>query len=177
MPTTTEAQFDRIYARDRDAIHAYFLGRTSDADLSLDLLQETFLRLWRRIGEVAHLDEEQQRRWIFAVARNLTIDSYRTGATRRATLYAIGRETGESAPESERPDIRAEKAEQLRVLTAAIADLPEPQRLAITMQAAGGMTSADIGTALGEPAGTIRYRISEARKTLMRRLEKETVSS
>ena len=35
-----------------------------------------------------------------------------------------------------------------------------------TMAAAGGLTSAQIATALGVPAGTVRYRLSLARRTL-----------
>jgi RNA polymerase sigma-70 factor (ECF subfamily) len=34
------------------------------------------------------------------------------------------------------------------------------------MAAAGDMNSAEIGTALGLPAGTVRYRLSLARRTL-----------
>jgi RNA polymerase sigma-70 factor (ECF subfamily) len=34
------------------------------------------------------------------------------------------------------------------------------------MAAAGGLTSAEIATALGVPAGTVRYRLSLARRAL-----------
>ena len=44
--------------------------------------------------------------------------------------------------------------------------LPEQQRVTLTLAAAGGLTSAEIATALGVPAGTVRYRLSLARRTL-----------
>ncbi|HVX46994.1 MAG TPA: RNA polymerase sigma factor [Mycobacteriales bacterium] len=169
-PTSTEERFNEIYAVHRHAVHAYFLGRTSDPAQAPDLLQETFLRVWRRLDEVADLAADKQRAWIFTVARNLTIDTYRSQATRKATEAAVRSETRESTV-TDQPEIRAEHADQLRILASAIGELPEAQRIAITMQASGGLTSAQIGTALGEPAGTIRYRLSEARKTLARKLE------
>lgn len=169
MSKTREDRFTEMYDAHRQPVHAYFLGRTSDPALAPDLVQETFLRLWRRIDEVAALPPDKQRGWIFTVARNLTIDSYRSGANRR--LAAVRAAEPDIAPAGEQPDARAERADQLRILAAAIRQLPEPQRIAITMQASGGMTSTQIGAALGEPAGTIRYRISEARRTLARALE------
>ena len=48
----------------------------------------------------------------------------------------------------------------------AIRQLPEEQRVAVTMAAAGGLTSAQIAAALDVPAGTVRYRLSLARRTL-----------
>lgn len=78
------AAFTLIFDRHRHAVHGYFLGRVADPELARDLLQETFLRAWRRLPEIAPLEAEQQRAWIFTVARNLAIDSYRANAARQA---------------------------------------------------------------------------------------------
>src|SRR4029450_2079313 len=106
------AVFTRVFDRHRHAVHAFFLGRVSDPELARDLVQETFLRVWRRLSEVRPLADGQprawaftrarrpppgvgpsaagqQRPWIFPVARNLAIDSYRTGAARRAAEDAL----------------------------------------------------------------------------------------
>src|SRR6202044_286798 len=49
---------------------------------------------------------------------------------------------------------------------AGIATRPGQQRVTLAMAAAGDMNSAEIGAALGVPAGTVRYRLSLARRTL-----------
>ncbi len=54
----------------------------------------------------------------------------------------------------------------------AIRRLPEPQRVTLTMAAAGGMTSAEVAAALGVPAGTVRYRLSEARRAVAEALDR-----
>src|SRR4029450_7563463 len=86
------AVFARVFDRHRHAVHAYFLGRVSDPELARDLVQETFLRVWRRLPGVGPLPAGQQRAWIFTVPRTLAIDSYRTGAARRAAEDALRHE-------------------------------------------------------------------------------------
>jgi RNA polymerase sigma-70 factor (ECF subfamily) len=43
----------------------------------------------------------------------------------------------------------------------------------LSMATAGELTSREIGEALGEPAGTVRYRLSQARKQLAAALDLE----
>ena len=71
------------------------------------------------------------------------------------------------------PHAQAELGERLARLEAAIGQLPEDQRVALSMTTAGRMTSRQIGEALGEPAGTVRYRLSQARKQLAAALDLE----
>jgi RNA polymerase sigma-70 factor (ECF subfamily) len=167
------AVFTGIFDRHRHAVHAYFLGRVSDPELARDLLQETFLRVWRRLSEIGPLPDGQQRAWIFTVARNLAFDSYRTGAARRAAEEALRHQATTRETAVAGPHARAELGERLAQLEAAIGQLPEDQRVVLSMSAAGQMTSRQIGDALGEPAGTVRYRLSQARKQLAAALDLE----
>jgi RNA polymerase sigma-70 factor, ECF subfamily len=174
MPTSRDddaAVFTRIFELHRHAVHAYFLGRVADPELARDLLQETFLRVWRRLSELAPLPAEQQRAWIFTVARNLAIDSYRAGAARRAAEGALRRDAATRQATVAGPHQQAELGERLARLDAAIRRLPEDQRVILSMATTGGMTSRQIGEALGEPPGTVRYRLSLARKQLAAALD------
>jgi RNA polymerase sigma-70 factor (ECF subfamily) len=167
------AVFTGIFDQHRHAVHAYFLGRVADPELARDLLQETFLRVWRRLAEVAPLPDDRRRAWIFTVARNLAIDSYRAGAARRAAEAALRRDAGTEPATVAGPEHRVELGDRLARLDAAIGRLPEEQRVTLSMATAGGLTSRQIGEALGEPAGTVRYRLSQARKQLAAELELE----
>jgi RNA polymerase sigma factor (sigma-70 family) len=71
------------------------------------------------------------------------------------------------------PHLGAEADERRAQLDAAIRRLPEELRVTLTMATAGGLTSRQIGEALGEPAGTIRYRLSRARTQLAADLDLE----
>ena len=162
-----EAEFGRLYAAHRVAVHAYFAGRTGDRQLAADLMQEVFLRAWQHLDKVAALPDDGQRGWLFTVARNLSVDSARHQRTVDGTQRALeqepaGRQAAVAAPAS----TAVLAAERATVVAAAIAALPEQQRVTLAMAAAGELNSAEIGAALGVPAGTVRYRLSQARRTL-----------
>jgi RNA polymerase sigma-70 factor, ECF subfamily len=156
-------EFRRLYDEHRAAVHAYFTGRTGDRWLAADLMQETFLRAWRRFPELSGLPGDGQRAWIFTVARNLSVDQHRQARTRAATDAALrAGPAGVAAPAS----ASVIAAERVAVVAETIKRLPEQQRVTLSLAAAGGLTSAEIATALGVPAGTVRYRLSLARRTL-----------
>src|SRR5262245_40029164 len=167
------AVFTRIFDQHRDAVYADFLGRVADRELARDLRQEPVLRAWRRLAEIGSLRGEQQRAWIFTVARNLAIDSYRAGGARRAAEAALRSDASTQETTVPGPHDHAELSERLAALDAAIRGLPEDLRVILAMAAAGGLTSRQIGEALGEPAGTVRYRLSQARKQLAATLHLE----
>jgi RNA polymerase sigma-70 factor, ECF subfamily len=175
MPPTRDdaAVFTGIFDQHRHAVHAYFLGRVADPELARDLVQETFLRAWRRLPEIAPLAADRQRAWIFTVARNLAIDSYRAGAARQAAEAALRQQAATGQTTEPGPHLQTESRERLAQLDAAIRQLPEEQRVILSMATAGGLTSRQIGEALGEPAGTVRYRLSQARKQLAAALDLE----
>jgi RNA polymerase sigma-70 factor, ECF subfamily len=167
------AVFTLLFERHRHAVHGYFLGRVAEEELARDLLQETFLRAWRRLPEIAPLDDERQRAWIFTVARNLAIDSYRADAARRAAAAALRHDAATWQSTVAGPHRQAELGERLAQLDLAIRRLPEDQRVILSMATVGALTSRQIGEALGEPAGTVRYRLSQARKQLAAALDLE----
>jgi RNA polymerase sigma-70 factor, ECF subfamily len=158
-----EANFRRIYEAHRTAVHAYFVGRTGDRWAAADLMQEVFIRAWQRLPELTGRSPDGQRAWIFTVARNLSIDTSRRERTRASAERALG---GQPAPAPPSVSTAVIAAERVAIVAEAIRQLPEQQRTALAMTAAGGLTSAQIAAALDVPAGTVRYRLSMARRTL-----------
>jgi len=159
-----EVEFRQLYDAHRAAVHAYFTGRTGDRWLAADLMQETFLRAWRRLPELSRLPDDGQRAWLFTVARNLSIDEHRQARTRAATEAALRAQPADGAAAPASTSVIA--AERVAVVAATIKRLPEQQRVTLALAAAGGLTSAQIAAALGVPPGTVRYRLSLARGTL-----------
>lgn len=172
---TERAAFERIYDDHRQGVWAYFLGRHGDHGTAEELTQETFLRLWRRIAEVTGLEQGAQRGWIYRVARNLSIDMYRTHAAGRSAL----REAADEASRTQRHGTDAADEvitrERLADVDRAIMTLPEEQRVVVAMTAIGGMRAVDLAAALDEPAGTVRYRLSMARRALRAKLIMESM--
>jgi RNA polymerase sigma-70 factor (ECF subfamily) len=159
----TEAEFRRLYEAHRAAVHAYFTGRTGDRQASADLMQEVFLRAWRHWDRLAGLSDDGQRAWLFTVARNLSVDTARHRRTQADLERSLAREPARTGTPASTAVLAAERA---AIVAGAIAELPEQQRVTLAMAAAGELTSAEIGAALGVPAGTVRYRLSLARRAL-----------
>jgi RNA polymerase sigma-70 factor (ECF subfamily) len=164
-----EAEFRRLYEAHRAAVHAYFTGRTADSQSAADLMQDVFLRVWQHLDKLTDMTDDGQRAWIFTVARNLSVDVHRHQHTQVGAERALAREPARPAQPASRAVIAAER---VAVVGEAIRRLPEPQRVTLTMAAAGEMTSTEIAAALGVPAGTVRYRLSEARHTLAEALDR-----
>jgi RNA polymerase sigma-70 factor (ECF subfamily) len=158
-----QREFQRCYQAHRAAVHAYFVGRTGDRWTAADLMQEVFLRVWQRLPELTGKPADGQRAWIFAVARNLAIDTHRRERTRADTAAALLNEPPPAAPSATAAVVAAER---VAVVADAIRRLPEQQRVVLAMAAAGGLTSAEIAAAVDVPADTVRYRLAMARRTL-----------
>lgn len=75
MKVNIEDTFKKIYEEQSDAIFRFCLTRVSDRDQSLDITQETFMRLWNNLLEQKEI--LNPRAFLFAITRNLIIDWYR----------------------------------------------------------------------------------------------------
>src|SRR5947209_8194113 len=113
-----EAQFDALYEAHRRTLHAYLLGRTSDPELALDLLQEAFVRAWRNLDTLLTLSPPRQRAWLFAISRNLVIDQYRGRAARSTAQDALVAATTADAQAAESAEQAAERERGLRLVDA-----------------------------------------------------------
>lgn len=169
LQPTREQRFDALYVEHQRTVFAFFLGRTGDRELALDLLQELFMRVWRSLDSLESLAPEKRPYWLFSVARNLVVDQYRARATREKALSSL-EPPGQwaAAPEAE-----SVERDQLRQLDVAIAALPEDLRTVFVLSALGERNSTEIGELLGRPPGTVRYQLSEARRRLAAALHQE----
>jgi RNA polymerase sigma-70 factor, ECF subfamily len=164
-----EAEFRRLYEANRAAVHSYFVGRTGNPQQAADLMQDVFLRVWQRLDKLAGIPTDRQRAWIFTVARNLSVDAHRHSRTQAGAEQALARQAARPQQPASTAVIAAER---VAVVDEAIRQLPESQRVTLTMAAAGGITSAELAATLGVPAGTVRYRLSLARRAVAEALDR-----
>ena len=162
-------RFDQVYLAHQRSIHAYFYARTDDVALAEDFMQEVFARAWARFHDLAALDDDQQRNWLFAVARNLLVSELRRKRVRSRRSLAAWFDLRISDDSAE----HFEASELVGRLDRLIGQLPQDQRTALVMQVVGGLTSQQVATVLERPAGTVRSLISSARRELARKLSEQ----
>jgi len=132
-----------------------------DRQRAEDIVQETLLRAWQHPEAIAG---RPARPWLFAVARNLAIDSYRS---RKARPREVGEAGLEVLPA---PDDPERALESWAVADALGALRPEHRRVLLETYYRG-KSVAEAATALGVPAGTVKSRTFYALRALRLALE------
>lgn len=153
------------------ALATRLLGDTAEAE---DVAQEAFLRLWRAAPDFSAGGREARAReagggsvggWLGRTTRNLCLDRLR----RRGRLAPI-----EDAPEPRDPAPsaleRVVAADRASALSAAIAALPDRQRVAVTLRHIEGLANPEIAEALGAGVEAVESLLARARRTLAARL-------
>ena len=128
----------------------------SEADRE-DAVQETILRAWEKLYTLKH--EEFFRTWGVRILIN--------------ECRSIGRQRGRVLPMDELPpaDEAVPSDERTRELRHAVLALPDALRLPVILHYVEGYDVAEAGKILGIPAGTVKSRLSRARKQLKLELE------
>lgn len=135
------ALLDRLGPR----LMAFCLRMTGgDRALAEDIVQESFLRLWKRAGDWDAEGAARLSTWLGRVAANLAIDARRRA--RRNVALDDGMDIPDGAPSAVARIIRAEG---LSALDAALATLPERQRQAVVLRHVEGYSNPDIAAMLG----------------------------
>src|SRR5205809_3289337 len=78
-----QAAFEEIYERHSREVWALVYARWLNADIALDIMQETFLRLWKQWQEGSTI--VNPRAWVLRVARNLAEDHAKSAFRRNGT--------------------------------------------------------------------------------------------
>ena len=82
-PRAHQERFRHVYAEHVDRVLGYALRRTDRPEDAADVVAETFLVAWRRLGDVP--EEPRTRLWLYGVARRV-LANQRRGERRRTSL-------------------------------------------------------------------------------------------
>jgi RNA polymerase sigma-70 factor (ECF subfamily) len=175
-----DAAFAQLVGKYKDAITNYINTIIGDYDTSVDLCQETFLRVYRNINRYSNL--YQFSTWIYRIATNLAIDEIRYRKRRGRVFFrnVWGKQNtdNDSNTEYEIADVRSDPGEEVlqkessKILKDAIRSLPEKYRTAFIMREVQELPYESIATILRCSAGTIKSRLHRARELLQRKLER-----
>jgi RNA polymerase sigma-70 factor (ECF subfamily) len=160
------AAFSTLFARDRDLVYAYIYARLGHREEAEDVVQETFIRAFLSMGRLRGPGAWQG--WLLKIARNLCTDALRRRKTRHTE--PVDPEWLDGAPS---PETQLMTQERRRELNAAVAALPEPCRIVLSMRFGSGCTRREIATALGVPESTIMGRLARAMRLLRHELGEE----
>jgi len=159
---------DRVIGRDSSALKAIYdrcagralalalriLRTRSDAE---EVVQETFLEVWRRANEY------NPRRggidvWVLTIARSRAIDRLRSeGAAARFKAIATVTDSGPELSLVSRDP--AEQQQDRARVESALKQLPPEQRQVVEMAYYEGLSQREIAGRTGDPLGTVKTRV------------------
>ncbi len=169
------AALEALYDRHASAVLGVLLKVIGDRAAAEDALQETFWRVWRSAASYESV-RGSFTGWLFRIARNLAIDSYRRMNVRPQVLSSPDDIEAVSDRTSDPDTDVAEQAQadfRNRQVRGALASLPSVQRQVIELAYFYGMTRQEIAEATGEALGTIHTRARLGLQKLREALERE----
>jgi RNA polymerase sigma-70 factor (ECF subfamily) len=165
------------------AVALRLTGSPADAE---DVVQEAFLRAWRRAsswrpsgsgnGGEGGGGGARFPTWLYQVVLNLCRDRARAGRLRRHE--PLEAEEAQAAADP-RPDAEADlgRRREAAGLVEAVRRLPERQRAALVLTYAGGLSNVEAAAALGVSVGAVESLLVRARRDLRGRLRQTGPSS
>lgn len=154
--------FADLYERYRTSVFTFLVRLTGNYHLAEDLLQETFIRVYR--GRHNYQPSGRFRTWLFTIARRLVVDHYR----RERIVWE--QELAEIET-TDRAEHRVETHELLEQVERALKKLSPGQREVLLLSRFAGMDADEIASVTGSTAGAVRVALHRALRLLRILLE------
>lgn len=132
-----------------------------------EVLQETFVEVWRRAREYVPARGTVES-WLLTIARTRAIDRLRSRAARSRLVEAKSAEPEPIGPSL--PDAVSAARQEAGRVQAALAALPPEQRVALELAYWEGLSQTEIAERTGQPLGTVKTRVRLALLKLARLL-------
>ena len=163
-----ERAFDEIVRRYGQRIRAFIHRKVGDWDRAEDLMQETFIRVYRHIRRF-----DQTRKfstWVYTIAGNLAKNELRNRSRSPLVLHQTlerNRE-GDARPlewedARTRPDDLYRRRFLREKIDEAVARLPEHHRVVFTLRELQGRSYQEIAGIMACNLGTVKSRLNRAR--------------
>lgn len=159
-----QSAFEQLFRRHHARIYALCWRLCgNDVHWAEDVLQDTFVQAWRKLGEFR--GESALTTWLHRLAVNIVLAERRRGSARLRQLSdPMANEdmvvaTGETHADHD--------------LEAAIASLPPRARLVLVLHELHGYSHVEIASMSGMAAGTSRAQLNRARKLMQQHLQQD----
>ena len=167
----SEPAFTLLFNRYRHKLYSYLLSLTASPEIAEDIIQDTFLKLWKNRSSMEAIDHFGG--YLFKTTRNLAINALKRMS--RETIILSTFQAQQSGKNTKADDtLVAKEAEQL--LHQTIQNLPPQQKLIYTLSREQGLKHEDIAHQLHLSSSTVRNHIVQALRTIRKKFEPHSIS-
>jgi len=154
------AVFGRAYDEHARGVYTAAYRVLGNAPQAQDVVQDVFLRLWRR-PRTFDAARGELGPYLRMMARSRALDLWREGQAAGRASDRLKQAVAQEPPrdEADRPSAQALRHEQGATVRAAVRRLPDAQREAVVLAYWGGLTADEIARRSAVPLGTAKSRI------------------
>lgn len=167
-PNDDRLRFEAVYRATYPLVVAYCRRRLPQDDAS-EAVSRTFTVAWRKRDQL--LEASEPLAWLYRVASNTVLSTYRSNARSRERVEKLAREQRSHEPAA---DETIGVKEDLGGAFRALATLPPDDQEIIMLAAYEELSYAEIGEVLGISAGAARTKLYRARQQFRIAFENET---
>lgn len=161
------AAAEELVERCHERVYLFMRAMGHDRQTSEDLTQDTFLKVWRHIGQLR--DGKALNGWLFRIAGNVSRLYWRKHKYEKPA----GPDLAEAPASTVDGFQRAGEREQFARLHAAVARLPWKLREAVVLHYMQQLTIAQAAHAARVRQGTLKSRLNRALEALRRKFAEE----
>lgn len=161
--------FEELYDRFHATLYQFILRFVNERLLAEDILQETFLRIFKArksYRKTAHFST-----YLFTIARNLCLDALKTWE-RKHIISDQEHPVERAADLSKTPSKILEHTEISQIVQRAIQALPRDQREVLLLSKYSDLPHEEIAQIVGSTPAAVKQKIYRAMLTLRERLKK-----
>ncbi|SRR5579871_528684 len=168
---------ESLYQRYHKGLYSLMYRMISDHQVVEELLQETFLSVWRRAATYS-AQVGAVRSWLFTISRNHAVD-YLRKKRQRSTLKEIPLREIEFDERFAYADAAEEASflEKQQQIRRALDHLPEKRRMVLELSYFQGWTHVEIAALCDMPLGSVKSSMRLGLLQLKRELEEESALS
>jgi len=157
--------FGQLYDRHARAVYNFLYRRTASWSDAEDLTSAVFLHAWRRRADVV-LDRESALPWLLRAADYTVRNEWRAKRRYRRALAAAHLLADHQRDHADDVIGRLDGDRQLEQARSALDHLPRQEREIVELCVWSGLDQQAAAVALDIPLGTVKSRLSRARKHL-----------
>ena len=165
-----ERAFRELVEATEDRVYGTIVKMLGGIEGAEDLAQKVYLRIWQ--ARARYEPTAKFSTWMFSIVRRLVFNERRGRARRGAVFYeAAVEEPAREASGGVSPASEASAGELARAIDAALAELPEEQRMAMILRRYEEMAYEEIAVVLGTTVPAVKSLLFRARETLRLKLK------
>lgn len=158
---------DELVQRYRPLIFQWASALTGDEDEADDVVQETFVRVFEKLG--SYRGDGSFEGWLYRITRRAAGQRRRTALRRARLLATPGAQPSQEVYLTD-PGARVDHQRAAAVILDLSSQLPDRQREVFTLCDLHGVAPTQVGAMLGMNASTVRANLFKARATVRWRL-------